>query len=500
MFGHREMTVDDYKAILRRRWLWVLVPAVLGPIIGYGISLAVPNRYTSQTLVLVEEQKVPDNFVKPVITEDLDERLATMQQQILSRTRLQPIIERFGLYKDENLSLDDKLEEMRSAITVQPVQSDIITKATGGVPGFSVSFTSNDPRVAQQVCSEITSMFMSENLRDREQSAQGTTDFLAGQLQDAKRKLDEEDAKLAQFQKKYMGQLPGQESTNLQILGALNTQLDAVTQNLNRLQQDKTYTESLLAQQLTTLQSQGGDNPLTLQQQLDNLQAQLVTLETRYTPDHPDVVKAKNDIKALQDKIKAANKEAKQSEGKKDQDQVAEPEDVQRLRAQLKSLNLGIQDKMKAQGRIQRQIKDYEARVQLSPVVEEQFKSLTRDYQTALQFYNDLLTKKSQSEMATDLERRQQGEQFRIMDPANLPDRPTFPNRPLFSLGGLGAGLALGLGFVFLREVEDKAIRTEEDVAALLELPTLALLPSVEEPRNGRHILRRESKQVAERA
>ncbi len=496
MLGHRQLKIEDYKAIVRRQWLWIVVPAILGPLLGYGISRLVPARYTSRTLVLVERQRVPDSFVKPVVTADLGQRLATMEEQILSRTRLQPIIDRYGLYKEDDLPIDDKLDKMRADILVQPVQSDIISKPNSGVAGFYVSFTASNPRIAQQVCSEIASMFMSENLRQREQAAQGTTDFLAAQVDDAKRKLDDQDVKLTAFQKKYLGQLPGQENTNLQILGALNSQLDAVTQNLNHLQQQKTYTESLLSQGIAARESQAGDDPETLQQQLDKLQAQLVTLQARYTADHPDVIKTKGDIKALKEQIQAGRSN-KQTASSKPENLGPEPEDLQRLRAQLKSLDIGIRDKTRDQEHIQHQIGTYEARVQLSPVVNEQLKLLTRDYQTALDFYNDLLAKKSQSEMATDLERRQEGEQFRIMDPADLPDAPSFPNRPLFALGGLAVGAGLGFGLVVIRELDDKVLRSEEDVAVLLDLPTLVLLPRVEEAGNGSW---RRKKQEVERA
>lgn len=495
MLGHRQLKIEDYKAILRRHWLWILVPAMVGPMIGYGISRLVPARYTSKTLVLVERQRVPDSFVKPVVTEDLGQRLATMQEQILSRTRLQPLIERYGLYKDDNLAIEDKLDRMRADISVQPVQSEMVSRNNRGVAGFYVTFTASDPRVAQQVCSEIASMFMSENLKQREQAAQGTTNFLTAQVEDAKRQLDEQDAKLAAFQKKYIGQLPSQENVNLQILGTLNSQLNAVTQNLNRLQQEKTYTESLLSQGIAARESQSGDNPETLQQQLDKLKAQLVTLQARYTSDYPDVIKTKNDIKALQDQIKAGNSK-EQAGSSKPANLGPEPEDLQRLRAQVKSLDLGIKDKMREQRHIEQQISNYQGRVQLSPVVNEQLKSLTRDYQSALDFYNNLLAKKSESEMATDLERQQEGEQFRIMDPADLPNEPSFPNRSLFALGGLAIGAALGLGLVVIRELDDKLLRTEEDVAVLLDLPTLVLLPRVEEAGNGSW---RRKKQAVER-
>src|SRR5579871_5359002 len=229
MLGQRELTLEDYVGMLRRRIWWLIVPAVLAPAIAFGISTMLPSRYTSQTLVLVEQQKVPDTLVRPVITEVLDERLATMKEQILSRSRLQPIIEMFGLFEDkQKISVEDKVELMRKAIKISPVRADF-EGGGSGLPGFYVSFTAPNARLAQQVCGEITSMFLAENLKVREQRAQGTTDFIGSQLQDSKQKLDEQDAKLAEFKRKYIGQLPGQEQMNFNMLSSLNTQLDANT-------------------------------------------------------------------------------------------------------------------------------------------------------------------------------------------------------------------------------------------------------------------------------
>lgn len=486
------MTMDDYLDILRRRRWLILIPTLLVPVIAYLISLRLPNLYMSQTLVLVEQQKVPDSFVKPVVTEDLAARLATMQEQILSRTQLQPIIERFSLYQQEKgrVPMEDLVDRMRKAITITPIRSDAATR-TGGMPGFYIAFVGDSPRQAHDVCAEITSMFVTANLKAREQSAQGTTEFLANQLSDAKRGLDEQDAKLANFKRKYLGQLPDQEQSNLTMLGTLNSQLQAVTQNLTRSQQDKTYAESMLTQQRAAWQASlsTANNPQNLEQQLAALQSQLISLQGRYTDDHPDVIKTKSEIAQVKKKMAeadAAAANADKSSTKTAKDLLNEPPQLQQLRLQIHQLDQMIAAASAEQQSLQRQIREYQARIQLSPTVEEEYKQLTRDYETAQKFYDDLLAKKTQSEMATDLERRQQGEQFRVMDPPNLPEKPTSPDRPMFAAGGLFGGLALGLGLAFLLEMRDKSLRNERDVEFFLELPTLALMPWVtEDGKNG---------------
>jgi protein tyrosine kinase modulator len=482
MLGDRELSLDEYLAIARRRMWWLVVPAVVVPVLTFLVSLKIPNRYTSKTTVLVDQQKVPDNFVKPIMTEDLNARLATMQEQILSRTRLQPMIQQFGLFKADQgkVPMEVLVDRMRKLITVTPLRASDGSRG-GEMPGFSISFNSDNARLAQQVCTEIASMFMSENLKAREQSAMGTTDFLRSQLEEAKRKLDEQDSKLAQFKMKYTGQLPEQEQTNLSMLATLNSQLEATTQTLARAQQDKTYSESLLAQQTVAWRtSRTGTSPDTLEHQLSTLQSQLVTLQSRYTDDHPDIIKLKSEIARLKKQLSENAAAVNSSSG--DPGKIpgaSEPPQLQQLRLQIHQLESVVKERSAEQQRIRQQIGIYQSRVQLSPKIEEEYKLLTRDYTTAQKFYDDLLNKKTQSEMATDLERRQQGEQFRVMDPPNLPEKPTYPNRLHFTAIGFAGGLCLGLGMVMILEMRDKSVRTESDVEHYLKLPTLAMVPPV---------------------
>lgn len=492
MIANRDLTIDDYLEILRRRVKVILIPALLALLAGFLISYAFPAKYTSQSVVLVEEQKVPEGYVKPVVTEDLTQRIATMQQQVMSPSRLQPMIARLGIGKGRNQ--DEVVDEIRQNLNIEPVIPDIADAKKhkpgqgNDYPGFYVEFTANNPRDAQQVCSELTSMLLAENLQTREQVAQSTTDFLSRQLQEAKRNLEDQDNKLADFKRRYMGQLPGDEDNNMKILMGLNSQLDANTVSLNRAQQDKSYTESLLATQLATWRtSQTATDPQSLQQQLSALQTQLVSLQARYTDDHPDVVKTKADIAEVKKRLSQMNAAAAQGSDGNEKAGVTEPPEIQQLRLQVHQYQDAIAAGAREQKRLQDQIASYQGRLALSPAVEEQYKQLTRDYETAQKFYNDLLAKKSESQMATDMERRQQGEQMRLLNPADLPDSPSFPNRWLFAGGGLGAGFVVGLGVALWMELRDKSIRTEQDVEAVLELPMLVSVPWVGEKANGKN-------------
>ncbi|HZP64092.1 MAG TPA: Wzz/FepE/Etk N-terminal domain-containing protein [Terriglobales bacterium] len=481
MIENRELNIDDYLAMLRRRMKVILIPALLTPVAAFLISYAFPAKYTSQSLIMVEEQKVPQGYVKPVITEDIAQRIATMQQQVLSRNQLQPMIERLGLAKGRNV--DDVVDEIRQNVSIQAVQQALVSSTPrrpgqSDLPGFYLNYTAGNPLLAQQVCSDLTSMMLAANLKAREQVAQSTTDFLSRQLDDAKKTLDDLDSKLANFKKQYMGQLPGDEDNNMRILDALNSQLGANTQGLNRAQQDRAYAESLLAQQLSAWKAtQSSTNPQTLEQQLASLQSQLISLQARYTDDYPDVIKTKADIAQVKKKIDEMNTAASKSTTTAENASLAEPPEIQQLRLQIHQYDITIGQLNQDQKRLQQQINSYQSRVALSPAVEEQYKQLTRDYDTAQKIYNDLLSKKSESEMATEMERRQQGEQMRLLNPANLPDAPSFPVRWQFAVGGLGGGLAIGMGLALWLELRDKSIRTEQDVIAVMELPMLVSLP-----------------------
>lgn len=478
----RELAPSDYLAMLRRHWMLILILALIGPPLGYGISKALPNRFKSTTLVLVEQPSVPTEFVKPVDTTDINERLASMQQQILSRTRLEPLIHQYGLFQSDmnKMSIDDLVGRLQKAIEVTPVLPMAETRASN-LPGFFVNVTLDDARTAQEVCTTVTSMFIEENLRRRQAQSEDTTQFLSQQLTEAKAKLDEQDAKLAAFKGHYIGALPDQEQTNLNLLTGLTSQLDAASQALARAQQDKTFVQSMLTQQVASYEaSKTGQSPETMDQQLAALQTQLASLKARYTDDYPDVIKAKADIEAMQKKIAENNARKSATEPDTGQKPSAEPSAITQLRAQVHTYDQVIAEKTKEQEQIKQQIKMYQDRVQSSPAVEQQYKELTRGYQTALESYNELQKKRDDSSMATELERKQQGEQFRVLDPANLPEQPSFPNRPLFALGGLGGGLALGVGIALFLELQNTSMRSERDVEFALRLPVLAIVPAIE--------------------
>jgi polysaccharide chain length determinant protein (PEP-CTERM system associated) len=490
MIQNRELTMDDYLAMLRRRAKVILIPALVFTLLGYLAYLVVDRyfaKYTSQSTILVEGQKVPENMVQPVVSEDLGARLATLQQQVMSQTNLQPVVERVFPGKN-NEEMGEIIDNIRLNMTVEAVPTDLLqlgakrkSGTQGNSGGFYVNYTASNPREAQQICTELTSLLVNENLKSVQAAAKGTSDVLSKGIEDAKRNLDDLDSKLAAFQRQYVGQLPGDEENNLKILMGLNAQLEANTQTLNRAQQDKAYTESVLAQQVATWKtSQSSTNPDTLQKQLSDLQSELLSLQARYTDDHPDVIKTKADIAEVKKKLAEINKASSDATDTGNEKASAmEPPEIRQLRMQVHQYGDLIAAATRDQKRYQQEIAVYQGRVSLSPDVEEKYKGLTRDYESALKSYQDLLDKKSKANLTVNMTNQAQGERMALLNPANLPDSPSFPKPWLFAGGGLGAGLALGIGLAMWLELRDQSIRTEADAEAALDLPMLAAVPWV---------------------
>jgi len=392
--------------------------------------------------------------------------------------------------------MEDLVIKLRKAISLTPTKP-LVSSREQTVTGFSIEVTLDDPQKAQQVCSDIASMFVEENIRQREGSAEGTANFLQSQLDDAKRKLDEQDARLAAFKRQHIGTLPDEMQSNLNLLATLNTQLEAATQTLNRAQQDQAYAQAVLAQQVQAWEmtrpikvGEGAvqEDPNALEKRLADLQNQLADMETRYTKHYPEMVQLKAEIEGLKNRIRQqAGAPAKQTPSDNiGAAKVPEPPQIQQLRAQAHGYEQAAQADRLELEQLKKQIKAYESRLEVGPAVEQEYKEITRDHETALQFYNELLNKRDQSAMATNMEHRQEGERFRVLDPANLPEKPSFPKRPLFALGGLAIGLALGLGAAVAVEMNETCLRSERDIEFYLRTPAFALIPFIENAGNGK--------------
>jgi len=497
----RELTMDDYLAMLRRRLKVILIPALIAPLGGFLISYApfFPPKYSSQATVLVEGQKVPDTLVTPVITSDFAQRVQSLSQKILTPSLLRPLIDslNLGLKPEEerkliagigqNMTVDPVMTLMSAAVANSPTAKTKKPSASNEpVPGFNVGYSDSDPVRAQKICNALTSLMVDQNLKSRSEVAQSTTDFLGRQVEDAKHNVNDLNAQLADFKQKHQGELPTDVENNMRILASLNTQLEASTQTLTRAQQDKAFTESMLAQQIAAWKSSlSSDNPQTVEQQLNQQRALLMQLQARYTDDYPDVIKAKISIADLEKKLKevnAANASSAASATTDSSDKVSagansEPPEIRQLRVQIHQFQGVIQQATVDQKKLQTAITQYEHRAATSPSVEEDYRKLTSANDSAQALLNSLLAKKSTADLGTNMENAQEGEQMNIVALAGLPDSPSFPVRPLFAAAGLGVGLGLGALIAIILEFSDKSIRTERDAAAIMDLPLLISVP-----------------------
>jgi polysaccharide chain length determinant protein (PEP-CTERM system associated) len=484
---NRELTMDDYLAMLRRRMKVILIPLLLAPLAGFLVSYAFPAKYTSQSEVLVEGPKISDMVVPQVYNEDLAQHMNEIAGRVTSATNLRSKVETLGLARPGQ-NPDEVISDIQQNMTIQQVP-DISQSAAKKKPGqsssaaFYLSYTGSSAEGARRTCASLTSMLIEQDLKSRQEHTQGTTDFLTKQVADAKQSLDDLDKRLAAFKNQHMGQLPGDEDSNMKILMGLNSQLDANTQNLNRATQDKAYTESLLAQQLSAWKtSQSASNPQTLQAQLSTLQTQLIDLEARYTPDHPDVIKTKADIEQVKKKLKEINDATSSgTDVTNEKGSGSEPPEIRQLRLQIHQYQDLIAQATRDQKKLQQEISVYQSRVASSPTIEGEYKELARDYDNAQQVYKDDLNKQSTSKMASQAATQAEGAQMGMLNPATLPDSPSFPNRLLFAGGGLGAGLALGLGLALWLELRDTSIRTQADAEGAVDLPMLVAVPWVVE-------------------
>jgi polysaccharide biosynthesis transport protein len=488
----------DYWLIARRRRWWIVLPIFLCWALVWTGGWLWPDRYESEALILVERQKVPEQYVVPNVSIEPQDRVRRMTQQILSRTNLQSIIDRFHLYPHSRglkglLESKDPIEQMRKDIVIELVQSDSKTGGRAGeLMAFKIHYFAYTPETAQQVDSELASLFIDENLKSQQQLSEGTTAFLSSQLKDSRARLEEQEAKVREFKAKHLGELPSQMESNVQILSGLQSQVQGIQHAIDAATQQKLYMESLLQQSESVQEALNTGDPSVappdaLDKELATLRSQLTDGLSRYTEDHPDIVNLKDKIaktEALKKQIeqeiasheKAESAAPAKGPGAPTGKQHVPPSMVQ-IQSQLKANQLEIQNYEKRRRELEAQVSAYEARLNLTPETEQELGDISRGYEESKSAYNSLLAKQTQSQLATSLEQRQQGEQFTILDPPTASEKPTSPNHLLVSLGGLGFGLVVGLGLVAFLELTNVCVQHEKDLEGIVPARVLVDIP-----------------------
>jgi polysaccharide chain length determinant protein (PEP-CTERM system associated) len=483
MLPGKTYTPEELLRIIRRRIWLLLVPFA---VVSAGTALwarRLPNLYRSETVIQVVPQRVPEAYVKSAVTTPIEERLQAINQSILSRTRLEQIIQDFDLYADarRNGIMEDVVEGMRKDVGVDPVRGD----------AFRVSYVGLDPHLVMKVTEKLAQLFIDESLQDRSALADGTSEFLEAQLEDARRNLVDQERKLEAYRVKYSGQLPSQENSNLQAIHNVQMQIQSTLESINHDRNERLLIEKQLADLTapSAADQTGSATPpkidaaapaTTATQRLAAAKDALAALKLQgRTEDHPDVksierlirdLQKQADAEALAQPVSAGAASLSPAERKR-QSQITA------LQAELEQIDQRLAAEQTEETRLRKVASDYQQRLDAVPARESEMVDLTRDYGTLQSLYTNLLAKKEESAISANLERRQIGEQFKVLDRAILPERPFSPNRQRINLIGMAVGVMFGLALVALLEYRDTSFNTDDEITSLLALPVLAVVP-----------------------
>lgn len=465
-------TLDQLLRIITRGRWWIILSATVSIFATLFALSLIPNRYSSEATLLVVQQQIPQRFVLPTTTTDIREALQATTEEVLSRTRLLQIIDEFGLYGNERkrVSPESLLGLMRRDIEIKPVENQVEGR---DVNSFKISFIASNPQLAQEVTSKLTSLFIEQNLETREHQATTTTNFLREQLEATKTKLGEAEEQVRAFKMQHLGELPEQQAGNLAIMAGLETQLQNTMASLSRAEEQRQYLESLSEYRT-----------MTIANELARLKSERTKLLDRYTPQYPAVVKLNEKIAQTEHFLKSL--QVWRTSGVQGSSPAASPDSLipgdedtslGQLRSQLEENRLELENLSKDEKRLKNETEQYQRRLNATPVREQQLAGILRNYDQLKQDYADLLAKESQSQMSADLEKRQEGQQFRLVDRPSLPTVPSSPNRIKISLGGAAAGIGLGLALAFIMGTLDRTFHSEEAISRSFTVPLVVGVP-----------------------
>lgn len=479
-------TLGDFVAVISRRKYWIVIPAITVMTIVAAVSPFLPRTYLSTTTILVEPQKIPTEYVRATVTSDVTDRLHTIGLEVLSRTRLTRIINELNLYPElrKKESIDGVLSTMRKDVSIEVIRDP--TDGKDSVGAFKISYIGRSPRETQRVTQEMANLFIRENLKERDQQAQGTDAFITGQLAKARAQLDAQDARIREFRDAHVGSLPEQEQANLAMIGQYEGLLQSNSDAIDRATQQRVYLQSVLN---VHTDGKPGTNPVSrvtpLELQMAQKQAELNADLLKYTPEHPDVIRLKHDIATLKLQIQHAPQQTAMNSEIAYPLAAAGPSTNDQLRSQLVALNVEINARNARQMQVEQKLKQLQGSLEGLPTVQTQFSALDRDYKEMQTNYNELLSKQQAAAMAAELERHDESEQFIVLDPASMPSRPHQPDPTFLGLLGVVGGLLTGLLMAVAVEVRDDTMHTTDEVGEYLKLPIIIALPRCDAP-NGR--------------
>ena len=462
--------ITKYLGIAQRRKYWIIIPFLVSIVAGLAYTLVAPKVYEAQTLILVQSQSVPQDFVRSIVTDTIEDRLRTISQQVTSRTNLEAVIRDHQLSQEMGhpAGLDQVVEAVRKRIKIDVSRG---TSGRGGTSAFTLSFRGPDPKKVMQVTNALASNFISQNLAIRESQVLGTSAFLADELDSVRKRLLAKEEELKGYRERYMGGLPDQLNANLAMLQRLQSQADQLSKNLadaenRKILVQQTVEEARKGRQAVVSPSAQGSEI----RDLTSLRNELAALEAKYTSSHPDVVRLKKRIETLE---ASESKQAPDSAGKT----VGLSRAEQTLVQQLRDIELDVASTKVEIRKVQGEMAVYQKRVEDTPKREQELFSIQRDYENLKSLYDSLLKRKLEADIAVSMEKKQKGEQFRVIDPAKIPTYPVDPDIRKIFLMVVALGLGVGGGLAYLVEMMDTSYRSPDEIQKDLKLPILVSIP-----------------------
>lgn len=461
-----EQFLRCWRLVRLYRW-WIALGTFVIGLACMNAVFMLQDYYQATTTILVDPQQIPDRYVTSTVVDDPSHRLNTISQQVLSATRLQQIIEQFHLYP--NLRGKMAAEQL---VSVMVKDIDIKVKDGGSsLSSFTITYTSTNPRIVAEVTNQLASGFIEWNLKNREQVVTGTTDFLKSQLEKARQDLKDQEQKLSEFKLRHAGELPEDQAANLQMLSQLQSSFQANREALNRFDMQRT----MLLHSKDIIPATGKPSgPLSERAQLlleeRDVEQKLAELRRIYTAEYPDIRTLSNRLSQVKERLRLLPSD-KPEEAAQTGDNV-----------QLSLVDREIARLNQEQKQIQSQMGSYHAKMAAAPIMQQQLLDLTRNYQVSSSDYASLLEKTSSSQLAADLEKKQKGERFTILDSANIPGHPFKPNRRMLIPAVFWGALCLSIALVIGKDVLTGALLSEHDLAAIVPkgVPVLAVVPEIQ--------------------
>jgi len=534
--------IHDYIRFFKRRKKAFLIPFILIFISIFVLAVSLPPLYRSTATILIEEQEIPPELIRSTVTGYVEERLQAITQQIMSRPRLLEVINRFNLYANvrDKLTIDEIVEKMRNSVKLETISIEIPNpRARSATIAFTLSYEGKDPNTVQQVTNYLASLYLEQNLKNRETKARETTKFLEAQIKILKEQIEELDKRIASFKEEHLTELPELMELNLQTLRQMNSEIARLEDQIATLQERKIYLEGQLANinPYLPIITETGERILTPEKRLALLKNEYISAIATLSPKHPDVLRLKKEIESLEKEVKLREelqndlKRLKNLESrlaslkgqlsdkhpdiknlkreiaqlKKKIDQFSqqlestvtkEPDNPSyiNISTQIASTEMEIQNLKKQRQELQKKIEDYQKRLERTPEVERKYQDLLRDKANAETKYRELMDKLMEAKVAEELEESQKGERFTIIDPPQYPTKPFKPNRLAIILIGFILSTGAGIAVASIIEYSDRSIKSARDIASITTIPVIGVLPIIETEED---IARKKKKKLA---